>query len=198
NEEWGAEGDRPADLTIVAGDAELARHYVEHRDRPAAVAGGDLHRTIGARPIGDRTELRALPIDLMRVQIDDGPPITGVSHVVVRSRGRSAGWWRGPVTLVMNAEFLGEWDVAARGHPNDGRVERFDLDAATSVRQRRAIAQRLPGGRHLPHPAIRRRSGAHHTIEAARPMAVRIDGVDRGLGRLVVVTVEPDAATLYA
>ena len=65
----------------------------------------------------------AFPIDLVDVSLDGGRGRRRrVAHVVARSRGAAAGW-RGPVLAVMNAEFIGDWDVAPRGHPNDGRVE---------------------------------------------------------------------------
>ena len=198
NEEWGSEVERPVGLRVAAGDAELARLLAEDPVAPVAVTGGDLFRTIGGRPIADRPVLRALPLDVMRVTLDAAAPVLAVSHVVVRSPWWRGGWWRGPVTVVMNAEFVGEWDVAVRGHPNDGRVECFDLDAATSARQRRAIAVRLPTGSHLPHPGISRRPGREHLLEFDRPMRVLVDGSARGTARRIEVRVEADAATLYA
>ncbi len=198
HQEWGTDVDRPADLEIVGGDAELARRFDERPHDPIAVRAGDLHRTIGARPLADRRTLRSLPLDLLRVRLDGAAPITAVAHVVARSPWSRGGWWRGPVSVVMNAEFLGDWDVATRGHPNDGRAERFDLAADVGVRQRRANARRLPTGTHLPHPGIARRPGVSHTLEFERPRHVWIDGVRRGVARLVEVTVDADAATLLA
>lgn len=198
NEPWGSEVERPGDLVIVAGDAELAATLARGDGRPVAVAGGDLFRTLGARPIGDRTTLRALPLDVMSVRLDGGEPVTAVAHVVVRSPWWRGGWWRGPVSVVMNAEFLGEWDVAPRGHPNDGRIERFDLDARTSVRQRAAIRTRLPSASHLPHPSIERRAAKRHLIEHERRVDVWADGRRLGRARRVEIEVVPDAATMHA
>lgn len=198
HQEWGTEVDRPSDLTVAPDDAALAALVADGGRGALAVAGGDLFRTIGARPIGDRTVLRALPLDVMWVTVDDGEPIPAVAHVAVRSPHRRGGWWRGPVSLVMNVEFLGRWEVAVRGHPNDGRVERFDLAPDTAPRQRLAIARRLPNGSHLPHPAISRRSGRVHELSFDRPMAVLVDGRPAGPARHVVVRVEPDAAVLHS
>ncbi|MEM1333191.1 MAG: hypothetical protein AAGG08_06995 [Actinomycetota bacterium] len=198
NEEWGTEVTRPDGLVIAADDAALAAALADRDAGPIAVGGGDLARTLGARPIADRTVLRAFPIDLLRVQLDDDRVIPAIAHVVVRRPWSRGGWWRGPVTLVMNAEFLGEWDVATRGHPNDGRVERFDLDPTTGVRQRRAIARRLPNGSHLPHPAITRTTKRRHELAYDRPVAVIVDGVARGPSRAISIQVDADAATLYA
>ncbi len=198
HEEWGSDVDRPADLEVVAGDAVLAQRLDERPERPIAVSGGDLHRTIGARPLADRQTLRSLPLDLLRVRLDGAAPITAVAHVVARSSWSQGGWWRGPVSIVMNAEFLGDWDVAVRGHPNDGRAERFDLAADVGVRQRRAIARRLRTGTHLPHPGITRRPASSHVLEFERPRHVWIDGVRRGVASVVEVAVDADAATLLA
>jgi len=198
NKPWGTEVDRPVDLVVVDSDAALAEHLASDDDAPVGLTGGDLFRTLGARPIGDRTTLRAFPLDLMRVRLDCGEAVAAIAHVVVRSPWRRGGWWRGAVSVVMNAEFLGEWDVAPRGHPNDGKVERFDLSAGTSVRQRVAIRGRLPSGTHLPHPSIERRSAQRHLIERDRPVDAWADGRWLGRARRVDIEVLYDAATVHA
>lgn len=198
HEEWGSEVPRPADLVVVPDDAGLARHLTTDPDAPVALSGGDLFRTIGARPVADREVLRQLPLDLLRVSLDERGPLTAVAHVVVRSPWWRGSWWRGPVSMVMNAEFVGDWEVAARGHPNDGRAEWFELDGSTSIRQRRAIAHRLPSASHLPHPSITRRTGRSHELFLAAPSTVLVDGVDQGRARRVHVTVDADAAVFFA
>jgi diacylglycerol kinase family enzyme len=104
----------------------------------------------------------------------------------------------GRILLVMNAEFLGTWDVAPRGHPNDGRVEVLDVDAAMTVRQRLAARRRLPTGGHVPHPLIAGRSVRTARWDFARPMAVRLDGVAAGTARTIEVSVVADAAVVHA
>ena len=98
----------------------------------------------------------------------------------------------------MNAEFIGEWDIAPRGHPNDGRAEVFDVDASMSVRERLAARRRLPTGTHVPHPKIRTRSIRSDVWQFERPLEVTVDGrrVGRGIdarGR----PSSPDAAAVY-
>jgi len=198
NEPWGTEVDRPAGLVVVSGDAALADHLAADDGVPVGVSAGDLFRTLGARPITDRAQLRRLSLDVMYVSVDGGAPVTAVAHVVIRSPWWRGGWWQGPVTLVMNAEFIGDWDVAPRGHPNDGRVERFDLDATTSVRQRWAIGQRLASASHLPHPSIDRRTARRHTVERASAADVWVDGRHAGRARRVDIDVVADGASIYA
>ena len=197
-EEWGSEVPRPGDLRVARDDAELAALLTDGSGAPTGVAAGDLFRTIGARPIGDRSVLRQLSLDLVRVTVDGGEPVASVAHVVIRAPTAVGSWWRGPVTAVMNAEFIGTWDVAPRGHPNDGRVEVFEIDASMSIRQRLAVARRMRSASHLPHPLISRRSVRSAAIEHDRPMDVIVDGVRRCRGRHVAIEVEPDAATLHA
>ena len=96
----------------------------------------------------------------------------------------------------MNAQYLGRWDVAPRGHPNDGRVDvlprrRRRCRRATGCRARAA----LPQGTHVPHPQLADSPGADgDRLTFDRPVARvarRRALVDRG--RAHALTVEPDA-----
>ncbi len=98
----------------------------------------------------------------------------------------------------MNAQFVGDWDVAPRGHPNDGRVEVLEIVGSMSIRDRLAVRRRLPLGTHVPHPAIRTRSVREATFEFERPMVALIDGLDVGTVRSLSVRVRPDAVHAYA
>ena len=162
---------------MVASDAE-ARRVVEAARRagdpvpPLGLLGGDLCRTLGGR--GDRARLdgpdaAVLPVDLGSVLLD-GRQHWFVAHLVAR---RS--WWRGRIVAAMNAEFLGDWDVAPRAHPDDGVLDLFDVAASMSLTDRLAARRRLPAGGHLPHPAIAasRRSGGPVRARPADPGVAR-------------------------
>ena len=118
---WGSVVARPHDLVVVPDDASLCEALVR-RDGPVAPAAGDLHRTVGGRNIDGLSEVLALPIDLLDVTIDGGE-FRACAHVQLRRPRWRGGWWFGPVLMVMNAEFIGPWHIAERGHPNDGRAE---------------------------------------------------------------------------
>jgi hypothetical protein len=195
---WGRTVARPAGLRVVADDAALAEALADGSGRPTAVAGGDLARTLGNPAVGDRTELVEFPLDLMEVRLDGGMTRTAVAHVVVRSPWWRGSWWTGPLLAVMNAEFVGAWDVAPRGHPNDGRVEALEADTALSIRQRVSARRRLPLGTHVPHPLISSRSIREHTWTFRRPMHVAIDGRPAGRSVTVGVRVLADAAVVHA
>ena len=196
--DWGDVVTRPADLRVATNDHDLAAMLADGSRRPTAVNAGDVHRTVGGRPLGDRTELLALPFDLLRVSLDDAEPVIAVAHVLARSPWRSGGWWRGDVLAVMNAEFVGDLDVAPRGHPNDGRVETFRVGPEMGVRQRWEVWRRLPGAQHLPHPAITTRPIRSMTWDFDRPRVVSADGRKVGLARRLAVEVDADAAVLHA
>jgi hypothetical protein len=193
---WGETGQLPADAVVVANDAAAAAAIEDarrgRRALPAlGLAGGDLCRTLGGR--GDEARLRSgpatiVPVDLGEVLID-GRLHRFVAHLVVRR-----GWWRGPVTAVMNAQYLGRWDVAPRAHPNDGLLDVVEVDAAMGVGQRWMAWRRLPAGGHVPHPGITVRRVAAVQLDAAG-RHVWIDGVDAGPARALSVRVEPDALT---
>ncbi|MEM9042609.1 MAG: hypothetical protein AAGD33_22205 [Actinomycetota bacterium] len=192
---WGSAIPRPADLDVVHADADLADALSDGiDDAHVAVQGGDLWRTLGARTLGDRSELQRMPIDLVDVILDDGVVRTSVAHVVAHEITGRGGIWRGPVAAVMNAEWVGEFDVAPRGHPNDGRVELVRLDPTVGIRQRLAIRRRMRTGSHLPHPGITVRPVREHMVEFDRPLVVRIDGRPMGRSATMSLRVRPDAA----
>lgn len=185
-EPWGGQGDRPRHAPVASSDAELAR--LDGAAGPVIVAGGDLWRSLGA-PVG-RDPVQLLPIDLLDVTLD-GAEHVAAAHVVAR---RS--WWHGPILGVMNVGSLGEWEVAPRAHPNDGRMDVVQVDAQMSVRQRRQARARLPLGTHVPHPAIVVRTQRQGSWRFDRPMRVWIDGRPVGRARSIEATVRPDAMTV--
>lgn len=195
---WGSEVPRPDDLRIAHDDAHLTRLLTDGTRHATAVASGDIFRTLGARPLADRTRLSEFPIDLVTYRIDDEPARSFIAHLVARRPLVRGGVWRGQVLAVMNAEWIGDFDVAPRGHPNDGRVETLLASAALTVRQRLTVRTRLCNATHLPHPLIATRSVRAHEWEFEQPMDVVADGERIGRARRVSVHVEPDAAVLSA
>lgn len=196
--EWGRLVPRPPSLRVAADDAELAALLTAPGGGAVAVGGGDLARTLGNPPLGDRELVNELPIDLVTVTLDDTATHTASAHVTARSPWRRGGWWRGPVLVVMNAEFLGPYDVAPRGHPNDGRVEVCEVAPEMPIRARAAARRRARHAGHVPHPAITTRSVRRHEWAFPRPMTVHVDGRPVGTARRLTVAVVADAALVYA
>jgi hypothetical protein len=189
---WGTPGPLPPDGVIVRSDTE-ARHIVERARRanepvPAlGLLGGDLCRTLGGA--SDEAHLRSpeatqLPIDLGAVLID-GRLHWFVAHLVVRK-----GWWRGRVFAAMNAEFMGRWDVAPRGHPNDGILDTFDV--TMSIGERFKARSRLATGTHVPHPDIAQRRVDAIQVDVDG-LDVWLDGENLGPAKRLSIRVEPDA-----
>lgn len=190
---WGAPGALPEGGVVVRSDAE-ARAVVEQARRagdavPAlGLVGGDLCRTVGGR--GDEARLRTadavtLPFDLGSVLLD-GVPHWFVAHLVIR---RS--WWSGRVIAVMNAQWIGSWDVAPRSHPNDGLLDVFDGDL--SFDDRLKARRRLLTGTHVPHPGIAQQRRAAVQFELDRPTPVWLDGERVGSARTISARLEVDA-----
>jgi YegS C-terminal NAD kinase beta sandwich-like domain len=194
-EGWGEPGPLSSDGVVVRSDAE-ARSIVTAARRagdpvpPLGLLGGDLCRTLGGT--GDEARLRSdqatrLPVDLGAVLVD-GRLHWFVAHLVLR---RS--WWHGRVVAVMNAQFIGSWDVAPRGHPNDGRLDVLDADLPFD--ERLQVRARLTAGTHLPHPRIEERHLEAVQLDLARPTPVYLDGVRLDAARNLSVRIEPDALT---
>jgi hypothetical protein len=192
---WGLPGRLPAGAPVVWDDATLAR--TARSGAPVVgLCGGDLYRTCGGRPGAGQARMAAddaqhLPVDLGWVRLDGAPERPFAAHLVAR---RS--WWHGTLVAVMNAQFLGTWDVAPRGHPNDGRLDVVVVDPAMGVRDRWRARGRLATGTHLPHPAIETRSARSWRIDLPEPLTVWLDGLPVGAASVIEVRCQPDALTV--
>lgn len=190
---WGEHRPLPPGSPVCRSDAELAALVAEHRrsgrELPTVgLLGGDLCRTVGGT--GDPGRLSGasavtLPVDVGAALVD-GRLHWFVAHVVAR---RS--WWSGRVVAVMNAEWIGAWDVAPRAHPNDGRLD--VLDGVLPPGDRLKARSRLRTGTHVPHPALREERTKACGFDFARALDVRLDGVRVGRARTLSVRVEADA-----
>ncbi len=195
-EPWGTPAVCPTDLRVVSNDREARDWVIWHRtrDQPIrdlGVAGGDLARTCGGAT-GGHPSAAKVTVDAMRVAVDNGEPTWGVAHVVVRRQ-----WWRGEVVMAMNAQFFGGYDIAPRGHPNDGKIDVLRVDPAMGWRDRLHARQRARTGTHLPHRDLSMRSLPEVDLRFDTSMVVWIDGVRYGSARRVQIAVEPDAFTAY-
>ena len=191
-QEWGWPAPLPADGVAVASDAQ-ARAVLEDARRRGApypvlgLLGGDLGRTLAAPGSQERLRspaARTFPIDLGQVLVD-GRLHLFVAHLVVRNR-----WWTKAV-VAMNAQWLGDWNLGPKGHPNDGRLDVFE--SALRFGDLAQVRRRLPTGTHLPHPRISARRVAAARFELDRALPVRLDGEVVDEGRSLVVRLEPDA-----
>jgi hypothetical protein len=191
--DWGSAGPLPDDGVIVRDDAE-ARAVVSAARRageeppPLGLLGGDLCRTVGGR--GDEARLRSshatrLTVDVGSVLVD-GRLHWFVAHLVAR---RS--WLRGPLFGAFNAQWLGDWDVAPRAHPGDGRLE--VVEATLSTADRLKARRRLPLGTHVPHPGIRIRRDNAVQRDLPKGHRVWLDGEPLGPAKAISVRVEADA-----
>lgn len=194
-EPWGEVVDRPAPRasTVAADDAAAAAVIAGAATVDVVITGGDFVRTVGRASSGEA--VRRYPVDVLRVDAD-GRPWTALAHVVVRRRG-PLGWWWGPLRAVMNVGTMGPWDVAPRAHPNDGRLDVVEVDAAMSVRARRQARRRLRTGTHIPHPAISMKRPTSVSWRFDEPLGLWIDGVAQGRVRALDVRVDPDAAVVH-
>ncbi len=123
-EAWGRAVERPANLVTVTDDATLAALLgairLDPTLPPVGVGGGDLARTVGGvdRSGVGRSTVNELPIDLLTVRLGGARIRSPPAPTWWRARRGGAGsWWRGPVLVVMNAEFLGSLGRRSSGAP---------------------------------------------------------------------------------
>ena len=188
---YGEPGELPEDGVLVRSDAEAAAVLrAARRDRrpfPAlGLLGGDLCRTLGG---GRGRELHGVrfTVDLGEALLD-GRLHLFVAHLVARTRL----WTR--AFVAMNAQWLGDWNLGPRAHPNDALLDTYDARLAPG--QLLPVRSRLHHGAHLPHPGIKERRTAALQVELDRPLAVRLDGAPVGRAKVISVRVEPDALTV--
>ncbi len=197
-EPWGEQVQSPDFLRVAPTDRDAREWVVAQRETDRALqavglSGGDMARTLGGGTPGRFPGMvMTAPIDVLRVEAE-GRTTWAVAHVVAR---RS--WWRGDVWLAMNAQFLGDYDVAPRSHPNDGKVDAVHVHPDMSVRARRQARDRARTGTHLPHPQLHSTQSATASATFRRPLVLWVDGVRWGTTTSVTVTCEPDALTIYA
>ena len=190
---WGAPGALPADGVVVHTDAE-ARHVVESARRAGTeipvlgLLGGDLCKTLGG--LGSEARLRSdeamtFPVDVGRLELD-GSPHWFVAHAIARGP-----LWLGRAVAVMNAEWLGEWDLGPKAHPDDALLDVTDgtLPLGDLLKARKRV--RL--GTHLPHPALQTSRVAQLDLTLDRARTIRLDGERIGRSRRLQIEVEPDA-----
>ncbi|MDH3707785.1 MAG: hypothetical protein OES57_17090 [Acidimicrobiia bacterium] len=191
-QDWGGPATTRPDV-VVATDRELGRLLDNARGAgrelgPVGLLGGDLCRTLGGR--GDQARLYsdhaiAVTVDIGRADADDHSGWF-VAHCIARRR-----WWGAGSVAVMNAAFLGAWNMAPRAHPNDGRLD--VIESSLSAADRWKARRRLPLGTHVPHPDIDQRRVTVGEWTFRRPRSLRLDGHTVGRTRTLRVTIEPDA-----
>lgn len=193
---WGVPGALPPEGVVVGTDAE-ARAVVERARRageplPAlGLLGGDLCRTLG----GPGDEGRLWSDEAVRVRVDVGAVLLdGTLHWFVAHLIARRSWWRGRAIAVMNAEFVGPWDLGPRAHPGDGLLD--ITDGTLPFGDRLTARRRVRTGTHLPHPALATRRVAAWQTELDPPLDVWLDGDRVGRSSRLSVRVEPEALTV--
>lgn len=214
--QWGEPGAMPAGSPVADSDVELARLVQEavlagSTPDPLGLSGGDLFATLGGPgtrhptdPEAWRSPIDALVVRFSRAEAALEPErVVAVAHVVafsgsgsrmVRRRRRASlsdmAWFEAETMVVANASFAGAWNIAPRGHPNDGRAE--VTRGCLPKRDRRQLSSRLRTGTHLPHPDLA--TSRPKTVESGPgPWRLFIDGADRGIVESFAVEVVPDA-----
>ena len=193
-EDWGERGDVPADAASAGSDREIAEIAAEHRRAnrpipPIVVTGGDLARTLGSRGEAATGTGTLATVDLGAVLVD-GKLHWFVAHLIAR---RS--WLRGRVVVAANAAFVGDWNIAPRAHPGDGRLDLLDGDP--SLGDRLKARRRMSTGTHLPHPAISVRRVEAVQIDLDRPTPIHLDGHSIGPASSLSIRVEPNAVDVW-
>lgn len=202
-ESWGERSTPPLDLPTATSDAQAAA-LVRGGCREFLLTGGDMWRTLGGSSSSDSLDdgvgaRTVVPVDRLEVSwvhdgIEESRPV--LAHAVVRLGHRCWKPRSGDICYVMNAQYLGEFDVAPRSHPNDGRFDIVTVESSMSWRQRRQLRRRLVTGTHLPHPSIRTET-IGHSWKPGRSGRLTLDGESVGGGDQICITVHPDSLRIW-
>jgi hypothetical protein len=220
-QEWAQPIDGPPDLEVTGDDAGLARAVAHAHVHGLAcplvlfrpLPTSSLARAVGLPPGGTPHPHVALPLDALAVAAGEhygqrlavnavvsGPPPLRVRarhplvDVAVTADGRPVGGARATTVAVLGGQFVGEADLAPRGHPGDGRAEVVVL--AVEPKDRKAMRARLPRGDHVPHPGITIVSARTVRIEWAVERSYEVDGYGVGRRRVLEIAVVPGAFRL--
>lgn len=192
-EPWGDAIAGPVDGPLSIDDRTTARLVADGRE--PVVRGGDVARALGV-VTGTDPSLR-LPIDVIVLRdAASGRELTrGIAHLVIRRRG-PLGWLRGRVTVVANTDYVHGLQWLPRAHPNDGVLDRLDVDATMSIRQRYQAMRRARVGNHLPHPCMRATRGERFEVDVDRGARMWLDGQLTTVRGTVVVGVLVDGGAV--
>ena len=196
--DWGERGTPPSDLVIVDDTAAatdvLSAARRANQPLPAiGLRGGDLHRTLGGSTVPNLRDAR----DALHVTVDLGAVLADgrlhwfLDHLIVR---RS--WLTGRVLIAANAAFIGDWNIAPRAHPGDGKLDVLET-TDMSMGDRWKARRRARTGTHLPHPAIRSRRVAAAQYDFDRPTPMTLDGRRVGPVSSLSIRIEPDAVDVW-
>ncbi len=188
--DWGDNGPLPDDGVVATSDRAAALAIANAYDGipPVGLVTGDLRRTLGGR----RTRGQLRMPDATRAVVDYGlvrfndTEVPFVAHVVARKS-----LMRGRIIAVMNAAFVGAWNVAPRSHPGDGMFE--VLDANLSFSDRLKARRRLKSGTHVPHPDIAQKRGNTFDFSLEQPLNLWVDGSQMGEVRSFSIELVPEA-----
>lgn len=192
-EPWGDAVAGPVDGPLSIDDHTTARLVAAGRE--PVVRGGDLALALGVVD-GTDPSLR-LPVDVMvlRDAASGRELARGIAHLIVRRRGPLS-WLRSRVTVVANTDYVQGRQWLPRAHPNDGVLDRLDVDAAMSIRQRYQAMRRARAGNHLPHPCMRATRGERFDVDVDRRARLWLDGQLTTVRGTVVVEVLVDGGAV--
>ncbi len=194
-EDWGKSAtSAPSNAVVGYSDSEVASSIAA--GKPVIVRGGSLHSSLGA-PAGQGVT-RQMMIDAIDVRrIDNGERLgLAIANVLIRRR-RIFGVLGGRAILVSNCgEFEGVI-ACPRAHPNDGRLDRLDVDHVMSLRQRRLAWRRAASGSHLPHPQLTASVGEHFELAVHSNEEIVLDGRSKRVTGGVIMSVIPDAGEIF-
>jgi len=192
---WGERRVPPSALERADSDGDAAA-LIAGGHREFLLTGGDMWRTVGGSASHDGL-CTVVPVDLLTVEFGVGDIVEHTWALAHAAFDRSNGaLGRGEVSYVMNAQYLRQWDLAPRGHPNDGRMDVVTISADMSWRQRRLMRRRLTTGTHLPHPRISTQSLADPWT-ADGPGTLSLDGTRVVSVEWVRIGLEADALTIW-
>lgn len=185
-QDWGWEATDASPERVCESDAELAAAIAVGVPL-VRVVDGDIARTLGlARRRSSEPATWHVPLDALRMWLDDREPIVAAAHIRIGSWSS-----RGTRYAIMNAAFVGNQNLAPRAHPGDGFAD--VVTSALTGADRFKAWRRASTGTHVPHPDISIRRSRDETLHFDSPRRIHVDGHASARATRVRVEVVPRA-----
>ncbi|MEI7971059.1 MAG: hypothetical protein WCI10_00795 [Actinomycetota bacterium] len=198
---WGITSTVPDHAMQIDSDRQLGTFLRDNaaqqiHNQTFFVQSGDILKVLGVSKRTGKTNRLRVVIDAISVSYTDAD---GHEHtdVCIGSLSIARRFFRGAISVITNSGFWKQREVAPRAHPNDGKLDIFEVSGAMRRSQRRLMWQKTALGTHLPHPLLAYSQGEFFNWSGS-PQRLTIDGQFVAWVTQVSCRIQSDCVQVYA